>query len=131
MPTVADALTEQDIAAIRDITDTGIQGVLDHDSATFMATCADDIIFLPPEQEPVEGRAACKQFLDDFPQPTTFTSTIEDVDGCGDLAFSRGTATGMFEEGETTFKWMAIHRKQQDGSWKMMRDMWSTNHPAA
>ncbi len=130
MSTVTDALTEQDIATIRSVTDTHVQAILDHDSAAFIATCADDIVFLPPEQEPVVGRAACKEFLDDFPQPTTFTANVEEIEGCGDLAFSRGHVTGMFEEGETTLKFMAIHRRQQDGSWKMTRDMWSTNHPA-
>ena len=68
----------------------------------------------------------CRAFLDDFPTPTTFTTEFDDVDGQGDLAFSRGHASAAFEDGTTEFRWMAIHRRQPDGSWKMVRDIWNT-----
>ena len=72
------------------------------------------------------GRSACRTYLEEFATPTTFTAEIDDVDGQGDLAFSRGSASAEFEDGTTTFKWMAVHRRQSDGSWKMIRDIWNT-----
>ncbi len=118
--------TDQDAAAIRTITDTHLQSILDHNPDAFMATCTDEIVFLPPEQPPLVGKTACRAFLDDFPTPTTFTAEFDDVDGQGDLAFSRGHASAAFEDGRTEFRWMAIHRRQPDGSWKMVRDIWNT-----
>ena len=99
---------------------------------TVLATCADDIVFAPPDQPAITGHDACRAFLEEFPTPSTFTAEFDDVDGQGNLAFSRGNAAATFEDGTaTTFKWLAIHRRQADGSWKMTRDTWNTNEPAA
>ena len=60
------------------------------------------------------------------------SAEIDDVEGESNLAFSRGSATATFEDGATTtFKWMAVHRRQSDGSWKMARDAWNTNEPSS
>lgn len=64
--------SERDVAAIRDMVDTHIQSILDHNPDWFLATCTDDITFLPPELPPLVGRAACRTFLEEFPTPATF-----------------------------------------------------------
>lgn len=119
--------TDQDAATIRGLTEVHLQAVREHDPDAFLATCADDVIFLPPDQGPVEGRQACRAYLEDFPTPSAFTAEFDDVEGENDLAFSRGRATAQFDDGLTTFRWLAIFRKQPDGSWKMVRDMWNTD----
>lgn len=124
--------SERDAAAIREMVDTHIQSILDHNPDGFLATCTDDITFLPPELPPLVGREACRAFLEDFPTPATFTSKIEDVEGNGDLAFARGSATATFDDGtDTTLTWLGIHRRQPDGSWRMARDIWNTDEPGA
>ena len=125
-------LTEQDVETIRGLADKHFKAVLDHDLDAFLSTCTDDIIFLPPDQAVVEGRDACRAFLDEFPQPETFVGNVIDVEGQGDLAFSRGEADAKFPDGSTaSFKFMHIYRRQSDGSWKMARDMWNMNAPAS
>jgi uncharacterized protein (TIGR02246 family) len=125
-------LTEQDVETIRGLSDTHFKAVLDNDPNAFLATCTDDIIFLPPDQAATEGRDACRAFLDAFPQPETFVGKATDVQGHGDLAFSRGHAEAKFPDGSTaSFKFLAMHRRQSDGSWKMFRDMWNMNAPAS
>ena len=120
-------LPERDAAAIRALTDAHLQAILKHDANAFLATCTDDIQFFPPGQSAVAGPAACRTFLEEFPTPTTFTSDVKDVEGVGDLAYSRGQATAKFDDGnQATFIWLAVHRRQADGSWKMARDMWTT-----
>ena len=57
------SFTEQDAAAIRGLTDAHLEAVLDHDPDAFLATCSGDIVFLPPEQPPLEGQSACRAFL--------------------------------------------------------------------
>lgn len=124
--------TERDRAAIREMIDIHIQSLLDHDPGAFLATCTDDITFLPPELPPLVGQDACRAFLEEFPTPATFTSKIDDVEGDGDLAFARGSATADFDDGtRTTFTWLGIHRRQPDGSWRMARDIWNTDEPEA
>jgi len=122
--------SEGDAEEIKSITHTHIQAVLDHDPDAFMATCAADIALLPPGTEPVLGLAAGRSYMDSFPTPTQFTVEINDVEGHGDLAFARGSATATFEDGGATLKWLAIYRKQSDGSWKMVRDIWNANEAA-
>jgi len=115
----------QDAEAIRALTDAHCAAVLAHDPDAFLATCTDDIHFFPPDQAAVSGREACRAYMEDFPTPATFTPVVQDVEGAGDLAFSRGQATATFDDGpDATFTWMAVHRRQPDGSWKMARDMW-------
>ncbi|MBI3046936.1 MAG: nuclear transport factor 2 family protein [Acidobacteria bacterium] len=131
MSIVTDKFTDQDAAEIRAMTDMHLQAVLNHDPDAFLATCTDDITFLPPEQPPVVGRVACRRFLENFPTPKTFTAEIDDCEGQANLAFSRGSATAKFEDGTTTtFKWLGIHRRHLDGSWKIARDIWNTNSPS-
>ena len=127
---VAAALAPADTAAIAALSDVHGQALVNHDPAAFMATCTDDVIFMPPGEEPVVGRAACLAWLDGFPRATAFTVHVEEVQGGGDLAVSRGHAIGSMEDGTSaTFKFMATFRKQSDGTWKMNRDIWSLNHP--
>ncbi|HUF08740.1 MAG TPA: nuclear transport factor 2 family protein [Rhodothermales bacterium] len=127
MSNKTEKFTEQDAAAIRSITDVHLQAVREHDPEAFLATCTDDIVFLPPDHAAVEGRRACRDYLEGFPTPSTFAAKFDDIEGGNDLAFSRGRATAEFDDGTTTFRWLAIFRKQPDGSWKMVRDIWNTD----
>ena len=125
--------TEQDSAALRAMVDTHMKAVLAHDPAAFLATCSDDIVFLPPGQSSLSGHAACRAFLEDFPTPATFVADVADADGDGDLGFTRGRAKATFDDGsQTTFSFVGIHRRQPDGSWRMVRDIWNDDEaPAA
>jgi uncharacterized protein (TIGR02246 family) len=132
MSTQSQRFTDQDAAAIRAMTEIHVRAVLDHDPSAFLAACTDDITFVPPEQPVFAGREACRSFLEDFPKPTTFMAQIHDVEGDGSLAYSRGTATATLGDGSsTTLRWIAIHRRDSDGKWKMARDLWNTNEPAS
>ncbi len=119
------AFSEIDAAAIRAMTDTHLDAILCNDPDAFLSTCTDDIQFFPPDVSPVLGREACRAYLKDFPTPQTFTAEMRSLEGEGDLAYSQGQALASFEDGSnTTFNWLAIARRQDDGSWKMARDMW-------
>ena len=122
--------TNRDEEAVRALTDAHCAAMLAHDPDAFLATCTEDIHFFPPDRATVAGPEACRAYLEEFPTPETFTTVVHDVEGTGDLAFSRGQATASFEDGsEATFTWMAVHRRQADGSWKMARDMWVMPQP--
>ena len=97
---------------------------------------AEDIVVLPPNGPTVEGRAASRAACE--AGETTiqdFTLTSLDIDGYGDLAFDRGTwsqtivAEGMEEPLTLTGKYVAIARKQADGSWLLTVDMWNSDAP--
>jgi uncharacterized protein (TIGR02246 family) len=121
-------ISDQDSAAIRALIDVHVQATLAHDPDRMLSTCADDIVFMPPGQAEVIGSAACRAYLEAFPTPKSFINKVDEVDGRGDLAFSRGRVTATFEDGtSTTLKGVALHRRQKDGSWKMVLDVWNAN----
>ncbi|MDX1395717.1 MAG: nuclear transport factor 2 family protein [Gemmatimonadota bacterium] len=118
--------TDQDAARLRSMVDTHVRAIVDHDPDAFVATCGEDIVFFPPGEAPVRGKAACRQFLEDFPTPSAFTAEVGDADGVADLGFTSGRVTGTFEDGtEQTMSFVAVHRRQADGSWRMIRDIWN------
>ena len=129
----AGPLSDEDVAAISGLSDIHSQVGLAGDWAGWVATCTDDVVLMPPDQPIVQGRDAALAFLEGFPTLTEFGIAVEQVDGRGDLAVSRGTYAMSFEvDGDTqsvTGKYLAVWRKQPDGSWLMATDAWNLDHP--
>ena len=129
----AGPLSDEDVAAIRGLADIHSQTLLAGDWAGFVATCTDDIVLMPPDQPIVQGRDAALSWFESFPTLTEISIAVEQVDGRGDLAVDRGTYAMSFEvDGGTqsvTGKYLAVWRKQPDGSWLMATDAWNLDHP--
>ena len=93
---------------------------------------------MPPNAPTVEGKDAIRQFLGGFIAIPSFTvshhpDTIV-VSSGGDLAYlsyayeltvrdSQGTP--VIEKGKD----VSVFRKQPDGAWKLVVDIWSPNQP--
>jgi uncharacterized protein (TIGR02246 family) len=101
---------------------------------TFTGLLSDDVVFLPPNGAVVEGRQAVMAFLQGFPTLASFTASATDVAGHGDWAYARGTFSfttapdsgpPMTEQG----KFLAIHRRDADGTWRITRDIWNSDLP--
>ena len=65
-------------------------------------------------------------------------TVVEDVRVCGDLAFASGTDTGTTtprsggEPVPYSVKWLYVfERRQSDGAWKCLYEMWNDNNPVA
>ena len=94
---------------------------------------ADDAIALPTDRAPEVGREAILQdFKDLFSQFTaTQTATILGVEVQGDIGVAYGTWTVRSapkaggEEQIENGKWMEVHKRQADGSWKVWRWIWN------
>jgi uncharacterized protein (TIGR02246 family) len=93
-----------------------------------------DVVFLPPNGTAIEGREAVVAFLQTFPKLASFTATATDVAGAGDWAYIRGTfsfttaadsAPAMTEQG----KFLSIHRRDADGTWRITHDIWNSDLP--
>ncbi len=130
----APSLTDQDVAALRAITQTHLKADLAGDWAGWAATCTEDAVLMPPDHAVVEGRAAIEAWLERFCRIQEWSATVEAVGGSGDFAFTRGGTAPMTVEVEgvptsTSVKWLAVFRKQPDGIWKMVADMWNANQP--
>jgi ketosteroid isomerase-like protein len=102
-----------------------------------MRTLTPDIVLLPSGMTEIRGHDAAKAFW--FPASgaaTTIdamTQTVDEVLLASDLAVVRGRGTLTFTTGAGTTaqtrsqaSWFVnVLRREQDGSWKIARRMWS------
>jgi len=129
------ALTEQDIEAIRAVVEQDAEAVrrADWGAVTHMFTV--DAVRFPPHQPPVRGRDAMRAWLETFPPIQQFSITADEIVGCSDLAFVRGTyvltvapKAGSAPQSDRGH-YMGLLRKQADGSWRWTTDMVSSELP--
>ena len=100
------------------------------DTAATAALYTEDAIVLPPGQGMVRGQPAIQEFnaLDiETNALNGLVLTTSDVQVGGNLAVEVGTysiqAGAMQDEG----KYVVVWEKQEDGSWKLHRDIWNSN----
>jgi uncharacterized protein (TIGR02246 family) len=127
-------LLEADRTAIRQVDENYVKLANARDSKGVSALYAEDAIVLPPNQAAVQGRAAIQAFWEAPPPISNFQVQILEIEERGDLAYSRETCsitvspTGAAPV-EDHGKGLTIWRKQADGSWKMLRDIWNSDLP--
>jgi uncharacterized protein (TIGR02246 family) len=130
-------LSDADRKGIQDVTDRFLKAMRSGDSSGVAATYTEDGMLLPPNQSVVKGRDAIRHYLAQFPKITSFNATLDEIDGRGNLAYTRGTynvttapAAGQKTPGKDSGKFIEIRRKEPDGSWLILRDFWNSNQPS-
>ena len=130
----AAGLSEEDVAAIRSASDAWAEAFKADDDATAVAFATEDAVLMPPNMPAFQGRPALEEYVASF-TVTDFSMTRLEIDGRGDLAFERSAYVAVFvPEGltePTTYpgKYLAIWRKQADGSWLMTVQIWNSDLP--
>jgi len=132
----AASITPADEARIRSADSAFAAAANAGDADAIVALYAEDATLLAPNLPPQKGRDAIKAFWGGFLEAYTvrFESGSDTIEGRGDLAYNRGhfrfTAVpkakggpGVAEEG----KFVEILKKQPDGGWKYVVDMYSSN----
>jgi uncharacterized protein (TIGR02246 family) len=133
-------LSAPDEAAVRAVDTEWARAASAGDGNAIAALYATDATVLPPMEPIRQGEAAKKYWVDftnSFSGPIELTTTV--VEGRGDLAYGVGTYRMTLtpkkagakplptEEG----KYIEVLKKQADGSWKIVYDIWNANSPAA
>lgn len=102
---------------------------------------ADDAYFIPPGAAPADGSTDIRKFyanaLTDPAIDVQITGDKVDVASSGDMAYSRGHYTEKYTD-KTTGKvmsgsgnYLAVYKKQDDGSWKIVADFASADPDSA
>ena len=134
-PATPAGLTDADKAAIDSTSRVFVRHALANDFAALTRDYyTDDAIVLPPNMPAVTGHPAIEAMFKTFPPITAFELQTEEVEGSADLAYVRGRYTmTMSPPGAPAIadsgKYLEIWRKQSDGAWKSVRDMFSSNLP--
>lgn len=129
---MSDVSAEEKIRQLRDsymrAQDAGdVEGCLSH--------WTEDGILMPPSEPVVSGMEALRNWyktnLDQF--HFDYTVSFDEIQVGSDWSFARGPFGGTItpkEGGEPISvkgKYLEIHRRQADGSWKFARHMWSSD----
>lgn len=129
-----------DIAALKAMEDAYVKAVNAGDADGLAGLYTEDAIRMVSNVPPIKGREAIRAFYrSDF---DTFTNeeadVVEDIQVVGDLAVIRGTYTNKAAPKiagpaviEDSGKWIAVSRRQDDGSWKFILDAANTDLPAS
>ncbi len=131
-PTFAD-----DLAAITAFNERYLKSINEEDIAALSALTTDGHVMLPPNSEPVVGKAANDAMNGGAFERYDFRETWSPVETVidGDLAFQRGTFTtiaspkGDGQRLEVKGSFMRIYQRQANGEWRMTRDMFNSSTP--
>ena len=126
-----------DLAAITAFNARYLKAINDGDIATLSSLTDEDHIMVAPNRPPVVGKAANDaangRAFQQFNIDETWTPLETVVDG--NLAYQRGTFTVIASpkaggaSRSTHGNFLRIYRRQPDGSWRMSRDMFSSDQP--
>ena len=132
----ATALSAADMAAIRAADSSFAAAASAGDVDALVAVYARDASLLPPNLPPQKGHTAIRSFWGGFLNAYTvkFELASDTIEGRGDLAYNVGrfrytavpkarSGAGVADEG----KFLEVLKKQPDGSWKYLVDMYSSN----
>ncbi|NIR43772.1 MAG: DUF4440 domain-containing protein [Gemmatimonadetes bacterium] len=130
-------LPEEGVAAIQDAVGSYRRAFEANDWPMFATLYAEDAVVMPPNAPAVQGRAAIRELAEGWPTVASFGATVEEIDGCRDLAFVRGNySLSVRPEGapaplDDTGKYVEIWRRQSDGSWLIAAEIWNSETPLA
>jgi ketosteroid isomerase-like protein len=126
-----------DFAGITSFNERYLRAINTEDIAALSALTTAGHVMLPPNREPVVGKAANDALNGgafqryDFSETWTPVETVVD----GDLGFQRGTFTvvatpkGEGDRLQVSGSFLRIYQRQPDGEWRMTRDMFNSSTP--
>jgi uncharacterized protein (TIGR02246 family) len=113
-------------------------GVANQDAAALASLYGEEGRFLPPNMEPCEGPAAIQAAMQQLLDMGARSLDIEPIDvrEAGDVTIEYGRyELGIEPEGAERVtdvgKYIVIHEPQEDGSTKIVLDIFNSNMPAA
>ncbi len=126
---------EADIAAVNAVREREVAAISSGEANT--AYLAADAVLMPPNEPAVSGIDAIDAWLRDFLAQFTVTVnyTGSEITVSGDWAIehSAGTLTltpvGGGDPMEVVIKRIHVYRREADGSWKMVYDVWNSDAP--
>lgn len=130
-------LSQTDVRKIDEATQAAMDAAVAKDFAAWAALFLDDSAVYPPNEPAVTGRAAIRAWMEKLPPITEFKLNNVKVEGREDLAYVLGTYTmTMAPPGapgpiKDSGKFVTVLRRQGDGRWLVVVDMFSSDLPAA
>jgi uncharacterized protein (TIGR02246 family) len=111
-----------------------LDAINSNDTARFLTTVTDDIAFLPPNSDPIEGKDAVGAWVAGYFEAiqTKWTKTTVELVVAGELAYEwyrYEVVDTPRDGGDSTTdagNGVNIYRIDADGTWRVSRDIWAT-----
>lgn len=130
MAEVVGALDAAQVASIRAARERQVSALRAADWDKFMQSYDAQAVVMAPNSAPLDTPAKIRGFLSNYPTIERIDLTEVEIEGRIDFAYERGKydliAGGMADHGSHSTLW----RRQDDGSWRIYRDMWHSDRPA-
>ena len=98
------------------------------DVAAFAQVYTAEARILPPDMEPLDGRAAIQQFWTAAVQQLGLRAPrlmTDEVDVFGELAYEHGRFEFATNQGPVRGKYLVVWRREPAGEWRWHRDIWN------
>jgi uncharacterized protein (TIGR02246 family) len=138
---VAPDTHDADVKAIKDLEATWVQNFASKDPDKIASVYADDASVMITDMPVINGipaaKSALKSMVADKNFSITFASDKVDVAKSGDIAYSQGSYTTTSTNPKTKKpatdkgKYVTVFKKQADGSWKVVADIFNSDGAAA
>jgi len=130
------AATDADaVAGIREHNVAVEHALTDGDIDALMAEIVDDAVWMPPDQAPIVGKPAIRSFYEALFEQVTLAGTLspdnQELQIFGDWAVLRGVLVGTVtpkaggEPKPFANKFVNVLRREPDGAWKHVWDVWN------
>ena len=126
-----------DAQAIKDKEVAWSKDAASKDPAKFASYYADDATLMMPNEPILHGASNAKAAVGPMMQDQNFAFSFQGdkVEVSGDLAYTQGTYSMTMTDQEgipatDKGKYLAVWKKQADGSWKVIEDMFNSDLPA-
>jgi uncharacterized protein (TIGR02246 family) len=130
---------ESDIGALNRLQKQVDSAIIAGDTQRYLTLITDDAVLMPPNGPPVSGKDAIGSWSREMSSQVRiqdYASRDDEIVVAGDWAFRRATAdwtltpTAGGPSVRDVAKFIIIYRRQADDSWKVARDIWSSNTAA-
>jgi ketosteroid isomerase-like protein len=138
-PTAESSGQTDDTAGARDATHAYAAAINTNNTDQIMAMCTEDVVFMPPNQPALMGQVAVRKWLADYLAAYSVREDFATVEFTviGDWAIERcaSTETDTPRAGgaaiHDTLKGIVTYHREADGHWRVARDIWNSDLPAA
>lgn len=133
---------EADTKAIRALETSWMQGFEEKNADKIVALYADDAVLMAPDSPPITGKAAIAAAVKDMLQDPNlvysgnFADETMEISKSGELAYTRGVAKLTMTDPKskkpvtTSGKYVTVYKKQADGQWRGVADIYNMNGAA-
>jgi len=126
------SISDADKAAITENEKAYIGTMISQDEAVLRGVVTEDAVIMPPNESARAGVDEIVKWATSGPGLKELTTAFDEIDGSGNVAYVRGTYSVVAAINDSTDfegqgKFLEVWRKQDDGSWKLSRDIWNSN----